>query len=94
MVELAAIVMAAIGIARRSDEAIVGILATVAASIIAWQHVQQFGQLSSSYFIASVELTAIRLELDTCDSLQWAEMVDKAEEAVSREHRLWRSTRL
>lgn len=73
---------------------LLGIAATIAGSIAAWMQVKQHQTQARAYFIAAQELAAIRSELSsqTAES-DWAAFVDSAEEAVSREHVLWRASR-
>lgn len=73
---------------------LLGLAATVAASIAAWLQAKQHQSQARAYFVAAQELAAIRSEIDerTTES-QWATFVDEAEEAISREHVLWRASR-
>lgn len=73
---------------------LLGIAATVAGSIAAWMQVKQHQTQARAYFIAAQELAAIRSELSSVEAeSEWASFVDSAEEAISREHVLWRASR-
>jgi len=76
------------------DFDILGILAAVAAAIVAWNQAKQHKTLATAYDITSQELASISSELDMVDAeADWAEFVGQAEEAISREHTLWRASR-
>lgn len=76
------------------DVDLLGLVAAAAAAITAWSQAKQHGTLSHSYFVASQELATISTHLERSFSEpQWARFVDEAEEAVSREHTLWRASR-
>lgn len=71
-----------------------GIAATIAGAIAAWMQVKQHQTQARAYFIAAQELASIRSELNSQESeAEWASFVDSAEEAISREHVLWRASR-
>jgi hypothetical protein len=73
---------------------LLGIAATIAGAIAAWMQVKQHQTQARAYFIAAQELAAIRSEMTTHDTeTEWASFVDQAEEAISREHVLWRASR-
>ena len=73
---------------------LLGIAATIAGAIAAWMQVKQHQTQARAYFIAAQELAAIRSELASQETeSEWAAFVDSAEEAVSREHVLWRASR-
>jgi hypothetical protein len=66
----------------------------VASAIISWVQAQRYTDLAASYGVTRSELSSIRegVQKQTTDG-QWSTFVDEAEEACSREHRLWRATR-
>ena len=73
---------------------LLGIAATIAGAIAAWMQVKQHQTQARAYFIAAQELAAIRSELSSQEAeSDWASFVDSAEEAISREHVLWRASR-
>jgi hypothetical protein len=73
---------------------LLGFLAAAAGSVTAWFEAKQHRNLATAYGIASQELASIASELPTVNSEErWAAFVGKAEEAISREHTLWRASR-
>jgi SMODS and SLOG-associating 2TM effector domain 3/SMODS and SLOG-associating 2TM effector domain 1 len=76
------------------DFDLLGFLAVSAGVVTAWIEAKQHRNLATAYGIASQELASIASELPTVDSEEhWADFVAKAEEAISREHTLWRASR-
>jgi hypothetical protein len=77
-----------------SGDLLVGVVATLGAAAAAWVQTRQYATLASAYAIANEELAAIRvLVTHADDETQWAELVDSAESAISREHTMWRASR-
>ena len=73
---------------------LLGVAATLGAAAAAWVQTRQYATLASAYAIANEELAAIRaLIAHADDEVQWAELVDSAESAISREHTMWRASR-
>jgi hypothetical protein len=73
---------------------LLGFLAAAAGSVTAWIEAKQHRNLATAYGIASQELASIATELATMRSEErWAAFVGQAEEAISREHTLWRASR-
>jgi len=73
---------------------LLGLAATLVAGVIAWQQATQDAALAQAYAVAAHELSAIRtLIKDQMSEQKWADFVDQAEEAISREHTLWRASR-
>jgi hypothetical protein len=73
---------------------LLGLAGTVVAAGAAWIQTKQHQTLASAYAIASQELTAIGAQIDRATTEEvWAHFVDQAEEAISREHTLWRASR-
>jgi hypothetical protein len=71
-----------------------GFLAASAGGVMAWIEAKQHRNLATAYGIASQELASIATELPTVNSEErWAVFVGQAEEAISREHTLWRASR-
>ncbi|MFI9452468.1 DUF4231 domain-containing protein [Amycolatopsis sp. NPDC052450] len=71
-----------------------GVVAAVIAAGTAWAGLRQFSTLARAYTFAANELAIARerLELDG-DETSWAAEVADSEEAVSREHTMWRASR-
>jgi hypothetical protein len=73
---------------------LLGLLAAAAGSVMAWIEAKQHRNVATAYGIASQELAAIASELTTLNGEErWAAFVGRAEEAISREHTLWRASR-
>jgi hypothetical protein len=72
----------------------VGLMSALAASVIAWQHMNEFGGLAVAYNLTAHELAgqeSLIGPVDTNKSLE--DFVLNAERAISREHTLWRARR-
>jgi SMODS and SLOG-associating 2TM effector domain 3/SMODS and SLOG-associating 2TM effector domain 1 len=73
---------------------VLGLAGAVVAAGAAWVQAKQHQTLASAYAVASQELSAISAQVDwASDEPEWAHFVDQAEEAISREHTLWRASR-
>jgi hypothetical protein len=73
---------------------LLALVATVGAATAAWVQAKQYATLASAYAIANEELAAIRvLAAHATAETGWAEFVDSAETAISREHTMWRAAR-
>jgi hypothetical protein len=71
-----------------------GIVAAVIAAGTAWVSLRQFSTLARAYTFAANELTIARERLELVnDETSWAAEVADSEEAVSREHIMWRASR-
>ncbi|MBI4524762.1 MAG: DUF4231 domain-containing protein [Deltaproteobacteria bacterium] len=71
-----------------------GFLAAVAAAGVGWLHIKQHQGLAKAYAVASHELASINSRVDAVrNEEEWKRFVDQAEEAISREHTLWRASR-
>ncbi|MDH2429001.1 DUF4231 domain-containing protein [Sphaerisporangium sp. TRM90804] len=71
-----------------------GIAAAVVGAGAAWLAVKQHDSLARAYAFAANELAIARSRLeDATDEPRWAAEVADAEEAVSREHTMWRASR-
>lgn len=76
------------------DVDLVGIVAAVVATGAAWLAVKQHDSLSRAYAFAANELGIVRTRLESIeDEDVWAKEVGDAEEAISREHTMWRASR-
>jgi hypothetical protein len=71
-----------------------GIVAAMVAAGVAWLGVKQHDSLARAYTFASHELSTIHSRLERpMSEEQWAGEVRDAEEAISREHTMWRASR-
>ena len=79
----------------RSDLALIGILETAVAAILTWTGVRAYGPTATAYAFTARELQAIRALGDDAAAADdtWAEFVGDAEDAISREHTMWRASR-
>jgi hypothetical protein len=70
------------------------ICAAAASGLIAWERAHQDTTLAKAYGIAAQELATIRdLVGEQPDEESWSRFVLEAEDAISREHTLWRASR-
>lgn len=72
----------------------IGVFAALAATITAWTQAKQYQTLATAYGITAQELSMVlsEAELVTTEA-EWADFVGESEEAISREHTLWRASR-
>ena len=72
-----------------------GGIAAMAACLVAWLQTKRFSDLANTYAVAALDLKMIKERYGiatTEDALQ--KLVDEAETAISREHRLWVGKRI
>jgi hypothetical protein len=92
--EIAGVIGGALKAFSLIDFDLLGFLAAAAGSVTAWLGAKQHRNLATGYGIAGQELASIASELPMLDSEErWAAFVGRAEEAISREHTLWRASR-
>jgi hypothetical protein len=71
-----------------------GIVAAAIAAGIAWVGVRQYATYARAYTFAANDLAIVERRLEiTHDEASWAAEVSDAEEAISREHTMWRASR-
>ena len=97
VIVLAAEVGGAVGALLRAADVIqidlLGIAGAMIAGFTAWLQVKQHQNLASAYALASMELSSIReLVAAVDDETSWSQFVDQAEEAISREHTMWKAS--
>lgn len=93
VLEFAGIVAAVLRIAGVIPFDLLGILAAAAGGMASWAQTRQWGSLARAYAIAANELSTIGGQAREVTEEAWPRFVDEAEEAISREHTLWRSSR-
>ena len=93
VLEFVGIVAAVLRITGVISFDLLGILAAAAGGIASWAQTRQWGSLARAYAIAANELSTISGQAREVTEDAWARFVDEAEEAISREHTLWRSSR-
>lgn len=90
-VGIVAALVKAFGVVRLD---LAGIVAAVIAAGTAWASLRQFSTLARAYTFAAHELAIARIRLDLVHNEDiWAAEVADSEEAVSREHTMWRASR-
>jgi hypothetical protein len=73
---------------------LLGIASAITASVVAWLELRDHVALSEAYSLASHELSLVETGIgDPTDETAWSEYVSDAEQAISREHRMWRAAR-
>ncbi|PBC81232.1 Protein of unknown function [Streptomyces sp. 2224.1] len=70
-----------------------GVLAAVLGAGSAWFAVRQYETLGRAYTFAATELSVVHQRLALAGDESWAQEVADAEEAISREHTMWRASR-
>lgn len=76
------------------DVDLLGLLAALAATITAWVQAKQHQNLATAYGVTAQELASVASEAEAItDEGPWSQFVGQAEEAISREHTLWRASR-
>lgn len=77
------------------DLDVIGVAATVASAVTAWVEAKQYDTLAVAYGAASHELASndsLASSIPPSDDA-WSKFVNDAEDAISREHRLWTASR-
>jgi hypothetical protein len=93
-VEIAAAVVAALKATTSVDIQLLPAAGAVTAGAAAWLQTKQHENLARAYTIASLELGSIGELLEGVGNEQeWAQFIDQAEEAISREHTMWKASR-
>ena len=73
---------------------LLGLAGALVAAGAAWVNAKQHQTLANAYAVASQELATISGQVDWAGTEpEWAHFVDQSEEAISREHTLWRASR-
>ncbi|MEY9962918.1 hypothetical protein ABIA33_000944 [Streptacidiphilus sp. MAP12-16] len=81
------------------DLHLLGVCTTIAVAVTAWTQLKQFRPLAAAYRLAASELDLIESQLSRLDlnvpqaETIWARLSSDAEDAVSREHTIWRARR-
>ncbi len=93
LLELVAVVLAALAFGRNEPADFAGIMAAAVASGAAWLSIKQHSQLTSAYRIAATELALQENLLLLAEEKDWPQAVSDAEMAISQEHTLWPASR-
>jgi protein-S-isoprenylcysteine O-methyltransferase Ste14 len=76
------------------DIGLLGLFSAIAAAIGAWLQMKQHRTLAAAYNVTARELRQVATLVDEAMSPDdWANFVDQAEEAISREHTMWVASR-
>jgi hypothetical protein len=93
-IQLTALTMAVMRAADFLTLSIAGPLMTLAASFSAWTQARRHDELSTTYSVAAAELTNLEQKVELCTSdTELLTLVEDVEEAISREHTMWRARR-
>lgn len=94
LAEASALVFAALRFANVMTFDLVGVAVAIVAAVTGWLGVKQFATLARSYAYAAQDLAIVRARLEaSMNEDEWAAEAADAEESISREHTLWRSSR-
>lgn len=94
LIELAALVLAAMRITDGWDIDLSGFMAAFIAAAGGWVAVKQFSSLEVAYAVAAKELSIQIDKLKSTPEADWALVAADAEEAISREHTMWLASRI
>jgi hypothetical protein len=73
---------------------LLGVVAAAAAAAAAWLQVKDHSTLAESYSVAAQDLALVADQINEVrDDEEWQLFVERAEQAISREHVLWRARR-
>lgn len=76
------------------DFDLAGIAAALVGAAVAWLEARQHGTVASAYAVAHHELGLVETQADDRQTEEeWTQFVGESEEAISREHMLWRASR-
>jgi hypothetical protein len=96
-VSVLAVVGAIAGFAKAlgvTEVDVLGLLATAVGATAAWLQTRQYETLAVAYGLTAQELAASRSAArQATDETAWSDFVNDTEQAVSREHTLWRASR-
>lgn len=93
-VELCGLIGAAVKAAGVPRVDLLGVFAAIGAAAGAWLQFKQHKTLATAYNVTARELRRVSTLIDDQMSADdWADFVDQAEEAISREHMMWVASR-
>lgn len=94
VLQLGGLVLASVQLAALTEANLLPVLAAVIAAAFAWLQLKRHQELAKAYGVAALELGTLLGRINECDSAErLAAFVEEAEEAMSREHTLWRARR-
>lgn len=93
-IQLAALALTVVRAADFLKVSISGPLMTLAASFSAWTQAKRHDELGTTYSVAADELTNLEQKVEICTSdTELLALAEDVEEAISREHTMWRARR-
>jgi len=93
-IQLIALAMAVLRASDFVHLSFAGPLMTLAASFSAWTQARRHDELGTTYSVAANELTNLEAKVEICTSdTELLALVEDVEEAISREHTMWRARR-
>jgi len=93
LVEAGAFVAAVLRAMGRIDFDLFGIVGAIGAAVAAWTQSRQYESLAAAYSVAAQELAMIAAQMESVEGeAAWAVFVANAEDAMSREHTMWRAS--
>jgi hypothetical protein len=93
MFELGGVIGAALKAFGVLQVDLLGIVAAGASGLAAWSQTRQYWSNARAYSVATHELASIDSEIGGVQEADWSQFVNDAEEAISREHTLWRASK-
>lgn len=94
VVEAAAILGGLVRFKFETDTDVLGLLAAVAAGLIAWSQAKKYAFLAESYTVTSHETNLVAATvIAPVPESQWSQSIHDAEAAFSREHTMWQARR-
>ena len=94
IIEIVGVVAAILKAAGVLEVDLLGVAGALVAAGVSWLQAKQHSNLAESYSVAAQELAAIKAQISSQDTEEaWARFVKEAEEAISREHTLWKASR-
>jgi hypothetical protein len=92
--QVAAVLAAMLKATDTVDVDLLGVLSAIVAALVGWVQLKDHTRLAEAYALASRELAAIDAEIGGATTEEaWEQYVASAEQAISREHRMWRAAR-
>jgi conflict system pore-forming effector with SLATT domain len=93
-VEVVATIGAAVKATMGADINLLPAAGAITAGAAAWLQTKQHENLARAYTVTSLELASIgELLPGIGNEREWAHFIDQAEEAISREHTMWKASR-
>ena len=88
-----AVTLAVVQLTVSFPVSVAGLAATLIGCASAWVAVKQYSTHASAYSVTATELALLAPKVEVATEDAWDQVVDDAEEAISREHTLWLASR-